>query len=70
MTYAAASMNLSEEAKQASGVLGEALNMACCIYDANFSDPEELDKAGAGEDLAEVLDFHLCDHSFNVRGQS
>lgn len=59
MTNAAALMNMSEEAKRAMELLGEAMISVCFKYDANFRDLEELHKVSAGYELMERVCFLL-----------
>lgn len=60
-------MNSSEAVKRSIGVLGEAMNSACYIHDAEFRDIEEVYELGAREKLAESVYFPLCEHPYNVR---
>lgn len=59
-------MNLSEEARRAMAVLSKAMNSARYIYDTNVSILKELYKTGAGRELANFVDFLLCDHPHGV----
>lgn len=60
MTDSGASIDLSEEAKQAKQVLSKAVNSVCYIYVTDFRDLEELHKIVTGEELAKLMGFLLC----------
>lgn len=60
-------MDLSEESNRGMEVLNKAMNAALYIYNADFSDLEELYEFGTGEELAAPVDFLLCDAPYNVR---
>lgn len=70
MTSAAASMDVSEEARIAMDVLSEEMNCVCYVRDADFRDLGELHNAKLKEKLVESKHFLLCDVSFNARRPS
>lgn len=70
MNDPAAMQDLLEATERALEVLGELMNSALYMHDADFRDFEELYEVGAGEEVAESLYFLLCDPSYDVRRQS
>lgn len=56
----AASTDLSKEAQRAVEVLSETTKSVYYVYDADFRGLEELSNAGSGKELAESLEFLLC----------
>lgn len=69
-TDAAVSMYLSLEMKGTMDVLSKVMKSVFRIYDAYLRDFEELQNAGAGEELAESVEFLLGDPFYNFRCQS
>lgn len=65
--YVADSTSSSKEAKWAIQVLTEATSSVCYIYDADFTDLEELLEADAREILPEAVNSLLWDLPYNVR---
>lgn len=70
MTSAAASMDMSKEAKGTMEVLSEALILVCYIYDEDLHDIVELHKTGARVVPTEVVNLLQCNHFYEVRKQS
>lgn len=70
LTNAATQMDLSKEIKVITEVLSRAMDSVYYIYHADFDNFEKYHKDGAGEELAESVDFLLCDPLYNTRCQS
>lgn len=66
----AASMDLSEDAKQAMEVLDEPMNSVYYMYDADFCDIAELHEAGGEEELVDSVYFLPCDPAYNLSRQN
>lgn len=59
-------MHFSGMAKREMGVSSEAVNSVCFTYYADFRALDELQKAGAREEVAESVVVLLCDPPYNV----
>lgn len=70
VTNAATSLDLSEEVRRANKLLSETMNSVCYIHDTDSRDLEELRETGGGEEVAESLNFLLCNPFYNIRRQS
>lgn len=70
MTKAAAYIDLSEEAKRATEVLGEPRNSVSCIYDDDFRDYAEPHEADGGKRVTDSLHLLLCNPPYNMTHQS
>lgn len=69
MTEPATTMDLWDDAKPKTEVLGKAMNLVCYACNADYHDLEGLPEVGSRQGILESVNFLLCDLLHDMRYQ-